>query len=308
MADAQVTYPGRMAVVGMFDGVHTGHRHLLDELKREASARGLEPLVVTFSNHPLELVRPGSAPALLTSAEEKVSLIRAAGIGRVVCVPFDDALRHTTAGDFLLRLRREHGMRALLLGFNNRFGYDAPSDFEAYRGLGESLGVEIVCATCKVADADGTVPSSTAVREALASGRMEDAAVLLGRDYELEGEVVHGRQLGRTIGFPTANIVPEAGRAVPGPGVYAACAAVDGGKYRAMVNIGRRPTVDRVGAPIRIEAHLIGLPEGTDLYGRVVRLRFGRMLRGERKFESVEALAAQLRADREAVMGREVKG
>ncbi len=120
----------------MFDGVHAGHRYLLDGLRREGLRRGLEPLALTFSNHPLEVVRPQAAPRLLTSPGEKVELIRALGIARVECIPFDEALRLTPAGDFLDMLRRRYGVEALLMGFNNRFGHDAPRDFNRYRALG----------------------------------------------------------------------------------------------------------------------------------------------------------------------------
>lgn len=282
----------------MFDGVHTGHRYLLEQLRREGERRGLEPMAVTFANHPLEVVCPERAPLLLTSPEEKTALIRAEGIERVVCLPFDEELRGTSAGDFLRLLRERYGVAAMLMGFNNRFGHDAPRDFGAYSALGVAQGVEIVPAPeYRTEGTEGTAvaPSSTAIRTALAEGRPEDAAAMLGRPYALTGRVVHGRQLGRRLGFPTANVEVAPWRRLPQTGVYAARC----GAYPAMVNIGRRPTVDAPEAPLSVEAHIIGLPEGTDLYGREVTLEFTRRLRGERRFASVEELAAQLRADRE---------
>lgn len=279
----------------MFDGVHTGHRYLLEQLRREGERRGLEPMAVTFANHPLEVVCPERAPLLLTSPEEKTALIRAEGIERVVCLPFDEELRGTAAGDFLRLLRERYGVAAMLMGFNNRFGHDAPRDFGAYSALGAAQGVEIVPAAEYRPEGTAAAPSSTAIRTALAEGRPEDAAAMLGRPYALTGRVVHGRQLGRRLGFPTANVEVAPWRRLPQTGVYAARC----GGYPAMVNIGRRPTVDAPEAPLSVEAHIIGLPEGTDLYGREVTLEFTRRLRGERRFASVEELAAQLRADRE---------
>ncbi len=286
----------------MFDGVHAGHRYLLDGLRREGLRRGLEPLALTFSNHPLEVVRPQAAPRLLTSPGEKVELIRALGIARVECIPFDEALRLTPAGDFLDMLRRRYGVEALLMGFNNRFGHDAPRDFNRYRALGAARGVEIIAADeCRLERAGapaGAVPSSTAIRRALAEGRLPEAEAMLGRRYRVTGEVVRGKQLGRTIGFPTANVDVPQWRQLPAPGVYSAMC----GDLPAMVNIGRRPTVDPAGAPLNVEAHIIGLPADADLYGRGLALDFVTYLRGERRFASVEELAAQLREDRENVM------
>lgn len=295
--DETAKAPGtaKIAAVGMFDGVHAGHRYLLDELRREGERRGLEPLAVTFSNHPLEVVCPKRAPLLLTSAAEKEALIRAEGIGEVVCLPFDEALRGTSAEDFLRLLRKGYGVEALLMGFNNRFGHDAPRDFGAYRALGAEQGVEILPATEYRPAGAAAAPSSTAIRGALAEGRVEDAAAMLGRPYAVTGRVVHGRELGRRLGFPTANVEVAPWRQLPQPGVYAARC----GGLPAMVNIGHRPTVDAPRAPLSVEAHIIGLPEGTDLYGRELTLEFARRLRGERRFGSLEELAAQLRRDRE---------
>lgn len=297
-----------VAVVGMFDGVHAGHRHLLGQLGALAAETGLRPLVITFSNHPLEVIAPERAPRLLTSADEKRRLIATALPGaRVEVMPFDDALRLTSAAGFLDMLRDRYGVRALLLGFNNRFGHDAPRDFAAYARLGREAGVQIHLATeCAGA-------SSSAVRALLAEGDAAGAAEMLGRPYTLTGHVEAGRRIGRTIGFPTANVRPDdERRLVPAPGVYACRATVgaaDGSRgtaddpagavFPAMVNIGRRPTIGE-GLDTTVEAHLIGLD--ADLYGREVTLEFVERLRAERRFDSLAALAAQLDADRAATL------
>ena len=285
----------------MFDGVHAGHRHLLGQLGALAAETGLRPLVITFSNHPLEVIAPERAPRLLTSADEKRRLIAAALPGvRVEVMPFDEGLRLTSAAGFLDMLRDRYGVRALLLGFNNRFGHDAPRDFAAYARLGREAGVEIHLATeCAGA-------SSSAVRALLAEGDAAGAAAMLGRPYTLTGHVETGRRIGRTIGFPTANVRPDdERRLVPAPGVYACRATVGtadnpaGAVFPAMVNIGRRPTIGE-GLDTTVEAHLIGLD--ADLYGREVTLEFVERLRAERRFESLAALAAQLAADRAATL------
>ncbi len=300
-------HKGRIAVVGMFDGVHSGHRALLSDLKARASERSLEPMVFTFSNHPLELIRPCAAPCLLSTAAEKVELLAREGIGVVECVPFDEAMRLTSAEGFMHMLRDRHDVRAVLLGFNNRFGHDAPASFEEYLRLGEAAGVEVLRGREFVMESDGHghPVSSSEIRRMLALGDVAAAATMLGRPYSLPGTVIHGREVGRTIGFPTANLEIPRCKAVPAPGVYAVMACVGSGNvagFPAMVNIGRRPTVDVCGAPISIEVHIIGLPGNTDLYGRTVTLGFSARIRSEQRFSSLEELSCQLAADREAAL------
>lgn len=276
----------------MFDGVHAGHRHLLGQLRDRAESAGLRPLVITFSNHPLDVIAPGRAPRLLTSADGKRRLLSEAIPGaRIEVMPFDETLRNTTAAGFLALLRERYGVRELLLGFNNRFGHDAPRDFAGYQRLGREAGVEIQLATeCAGA-------SSSAVRALLDQGDVAGAARLLGRPYSISGHVEAGRQIGRTIGFPTANVKPDdARRLVPAPGVYA-CLADN--TVPAMVNVGCRPTIAD-GLDTTIEAHLIGID--ADLYGRAMTLDFVERLRPERRFDSLDALAAQLQADRDATL------
>ena len=285
---------GRMAVVGMFDGVHLGHRFLLDALKAEASRRGLAPLVVTFSNHPLEIIAPAKAPLLLTGSDEKRALLAGEGVETVV-MPFDSRLRDTSSADFLLMLKREYGVEAMLLGFNNRFGHDAPHDFDEYCRLGRDCGVEIVQAP--EFQADGSKVSSSEIRRLVSEGEVAEASRLLGRPYSVAGTVGHGHAIGRTIGFPTANLVVDPRRLLPAEGVYAAEALLPDGERRgAVVNIGRRPTVEgNNDAPLSVEAHIIGY--SGDLYGTPLTLSFVARIRPERKFSSLAALKAGIAAD-----------
>lgn len=284
---------GFIAAVGTFDGVHRGHRFLVEQLIREAGIRGLQPMVVTFGRHPLEVVAPDRVPPQLTMPAERRALLLEAGAERVVELDFDDDMRRMSTFDFLQMLRRDYDVKALLLGFNNRIGHNPPSTLDGYRAVGREAGVDIVMA----AELPGPRVSSSVVRRQIASGMMAEAAAALGRNYSLRGTVGAGRQLGRKIGFPTANLIPaDAGLLVPEPGVYAAFVRIQGGdEYQAMVNIGHRPTVDAPEAPLTIEVHLIGF-DG-DIYGRELEIGFVGRMRPERKFPSVEALKSQLVKD-----------
>lgn len=245
---ATVSDTGSIAVVGMFDGVHAGHRHLLAHLRREAADYGLRPLVVTFANHPLEIIAPAKAPALLSSPDEKLLLLAREGV-EVEMLTFDEALRNTSTEGFLRMLRDRWNVSRMLLGFNNRFGYDAPSDFAEYQQIGRKCDIEIERGTEFSSTASQTV-SSSEIRRLILNHEIPGANALLGRRYSLVGKVAHGQAIGRTIGFPTANVVPASGRKlIPPGGVYAAEAlTTDGSRYAAMVNIGARPTICPDGA------------------------------------------------------------
>ena len=308
----------RIAVVGMFDGVHSGHRYLLDQLRLQAAERSLKPLVITFTNHPLSVIAPDKAPRLLTLPLEKAALIRREGFlgDEILLLPFDEKLRSTSAAGFLGMLRGRFDCAALLMGFNNRFGHDAPGDFASYKQLAANAGIELIQAR-ELPAREGV--SSSEIRRLIAAGEVADAAALLGRPYTLTGTVVRGKALGRTLGFPTANLHTPSTLILPAPGVYAATATIAPPlfpsivasrqasskaelSYPARVNIGSRPTVDDPGAPLSVEAHIIGLPEGTTLYDCRLTLSFVDRLRSERRFASLEALRAQLLLDRAAAL------
>lgn len=308
----------RIAVVGMFDGVHSGHRYLLDQLRLQAAERSLKPLVITFTNHPLSVIAPDKAPRLLTLPLEKAALIRREGFlgDEILLLPFDEKLRSTSAAGFLGMLRGRFDCAALLMGFNNRFGHDAPGDFASYKQLAANAGIELIQAR-ELPAREGV--SSSEIRRLIAAGEVADAAALLGRPYSLTGTIVRGKALGRTLGFPTANLHTPSTLILPAPGVYAATATIAPPlfpstvasrqasskaelSYPAMVNIGSRPTVDDPGAPLSVEAHIIGLPEGTNLYDCRLTLSFVDRLRSERRFASLEALRAQLLLDRSAAL------
>lgn len=279
------------ATIGMFDGLHAGHRYVLERLKDVAASRGLEPMVVTFANHPLTVLAPERAPLLLMPPHIKEADIKEeCGIGKVEVLDFTPELASLTARQFMNMLH-EQGVELLAMGFNNTIGSDRLKAVDA-AALGVMDVVEL--------DACPGIEhgSSTAVRSALAHGDVEEAASLLGRYFEMEGTVVEGRQLGRTIGYPTANLAIGAGLMIPAGGVYVVDAYIDEDDtpVRGILNIGFRPTVDRSDSPQQtVEVHL--LDYSGNLYEHRMRLRFLRHLRGEQRFETLEALRAQLARD-----------
>lgn len=281
--------------VGVFDGLHLGHRALLAELASEAQARGLTSVVVTFDPHPREVLSKGNdRVGILSTADERIELIGTTGVDRLLVVPFTRQFSDLTARQFIGGwLRDKVGARFLLMGYNHRFGSD---DVEpaGYVALAASEGVEARRGAA-FSLPGGVKVSSSEVRRSLSEGSVGKAAEILGRDYSFRGTVVHGDALGRSLGAPTANVEPADGRKlIPADGVYAGLVSLDGGQpRRAVVNVGTRPTVG--GADRRIEAHIIGF-EG-DIYGRQATVSFHSRLRGERKFDNVESLATQIRED-----------
>lgn len=282
----------KIVTTGTFDGVHKGHREVLDFMKERGAALGLSPAVVTFDRHPLEVISPERAPKLLMTPDDRDAALSSLGV-EVVRLAFDESLRRLTAAQWLRRMHRA-GVEEVVVGYDNTFGCDGRSlRMEDYFRLGRAEGIAVEEAPL--------LPgvSSTLVRDALAQGRVEDAARMLGRPYVLTGTVVHGRHLGHKLGFPTANVDCGSRLAIPAPGVYAADVVLPYGALRkAVVNIGSRPTVDN-GSDISVEAHIPGF--SGDLYGKTVSLRFLRRLRDEHRFGSLDELQAAIRADIEAL-------
>lgn len=285
-----------VATIGMFDGVHLGHQSLLRSLVTVARTRNERSLVITFSNHPLSVVRPDAAPRLLCTPEQKRKLLFDAGVDTISILEFTSRLRAMTAREYIRSLREEYGVDVIILGFNNSFGSDRGLSFDDYVEIGKSEGVAFIRENELIMD--GETVNSTGIRRMLEVGDVEKAARFLGREYEVCGSVVYGKQLGRTIGFPTANIEIDSGnKLVPCNGVYACRATLHGGMMLpAMVNIGHRPTVDSADSKISIEAHIIGLSD--KLYGEKISLSFCHFLRHEQKFNSLTALQSQLEEDK----------
>jgi riboflavin kinase/FMN adenylyltransferase len=266
----------RRIAVGEFDGVHLGHRAVIAG----------SDTVLTFEPHPLVVVRPEAAPRLLTSLEVKIELISELGVQELVVIPFDQGFAHQSPQEFVEHVLVDQlGAEHVSVGENFRFGHRAAGDTAmlAADGRFETRVVPLV-------EADGEVISSSRIRALVAGGDVESAARLLGARFRLRGEVVSGDRRGRTLGFPTANIVPDELLVCPGHGVYAARI----GARPAAVNVGVRPTFG-TGRAVLVEAFLLDF-DG-DLYGEVLTVEFVARLRGERRFDSVETLVEQMRRD-----------
>lgn len=298
--DSQGATKGFCAAIGFFDGVHRGHLHLIEQVKREAAQRGLAPIVITFEEHPrLALTGTRYWPELLTTNDEKLRLLKAAGLAGCVMLHFDLKMSMLTSAEFMdLILRRELGVKCLVVGYDHHFGSDLSSGFKDYVREGQELGIDVVRGRV-FEDGDLRI-SSSAARRFLTGGNVEMARACLGRPYLLEGSVVEGHHAGTLMGYPTANLRPDcAEQIVPGRGVYAAHAEVEGFTYLAMVNIGWRPTLDN-GNDRTIEAHLLDYHDG-DLYGAHLGLTFYRRIRDEHRFNSIEELQARLAIDADTV-------
>jgi riboflavin kinase / FMN adenylyltransferase len=272
--------PRRLAV-GEFDGVHIGHREVI---------RGANS-VLTFEPHPRTVVAPESAPKLLTTLEQKADLIAALGVEELIVIPFDGSFAAQSAQAFVDGVLVEQlDARHVSVGENFRFGHRAQGDAALLR---EQDGFET--RVVDLVELDGEIVSSTHIRGLVATGAVGDAARLLGAPFGMRGNVAHGDKRGRTLGFPTANLVPDPRHAVPDHGIYACRASVPGvGEWTAAVSIGVRPTFV-TGRGLLVEAFLLDF-EG-DIYGRELRLDFLERLRGERRFDSVEALVEQMGRD-----------
>lgn len=294
---------GQIATIGFFDGVHKGHRYLFKQLNEEAAVRGLKPLIVTFEEHPRTVLQSDYIPKLLSTKEERKALLSA--YGEVVMLRFS-TIRDLTAEQFMIRLKEEYGVEVLLMGYDHRFGSDGLCNPEDYCRVGAKQGIEVL----RMEEyQDGTQHvSSTEIRTALEKGDVERAKELLGRPYALFGKVVHGKGLGRTIGFPTANIEPEEpNKIIPMAGVYEV--KVKG--ERSLVNgewslvIGDCSlengdcslvkgicNIDSQGV---IEVHLLGYKG--NLYGQNLTIQFMQFIRKERQFHSLDELQQQIKAD-----------
>lgn len=287
------------ATIGFFDGVHRGHQFMIDSLTTMAHAQGRQSLVITFDRHPRQVVHADYVPQLITTTDEKLQLLHATAADRIEMLHFDTQMAQLSAYEFMRQvLHEKYGVAMLLTGYDNRFGHNRAEGFADYVRYGEEMGMKVLQNT--PIDIDGLRVSSSLIRRLIVEGNITEASNCMGHPYSITGSVAHGFQEGRRIGFPTANIVPEsAEKLVPGNGVYATRVSVEGGEWMpAMLNIGTNPTFQR--QQTTIEAHIIDF-EG-DIYGRKVRVEFGRKLRDEQRFESVEALQKQLEADKKEVL------
>lgn len=289
---------GCVVTIGFFDGLHLGHQMLIGEVRRLAAERGARTAVVTFDHHPAAVVRQKSAPKLLTNLEQRLELLASTGVDYTLVIPFDEQRSHESPEDFidsvLVGCLRS---RAVVVGSDFHFGYQRRGNVQLMTEIGAKVGFEVEGVPLVASGTAGVrAVSSTAVREALIAGDLENANRMLGRAHEVTGVVEKGDQRGRELGFPTANVTVAADRCLPSEGIYAGWyQRPDGSRLRAAISLGRRPTFYQDGGPLRLEAYLLDF--SGDLYGEQARVSFVKRLRGEEHFASVEALIEQMHQD-----------
>jgi riboflavin kinase/FMN adenylyltransferase len=293
-------WPGERSVItiGAYDGVHRGHQAVIAQVRELAAATGARSVVVTFDRHPATIVRPESAPKLLTGPDQRLELLAATGVDATVVVPFDEAQAQEPPASFVERvLVGALATETIVVGEDFHFGRGREGNVSLLRELGSIHDFEVVpLDLLPRADGVDEPVSSTAIRRALAGGAVEVAGEMLGRPFEVRGDVVTGDQRGRLLGFPTANVEVSNRICLPADGVYAGWyQRPDGERYPCAINLGRRPTFYEHADSSLLEAHLIDF-DG-DLYGERAQVCFVGFLRSERKFDGIDALVAQLRHD-----------
>ncbi len=286
--------------IGTFDGVHKGHRAILKEVVTHARNVNGESVLITFEPHPRKLLFPDQPLGIITPLAEKLQLITDTGIRHVVVAPFTLDFARLSAGeyirDFLVNLFHPH---TIIIGYDHRFGNDRKGDIKLLEDFSKDYQYELIEIPAQLIDEAAV--SSTKIRNAITGGRLEDATQMLGRTYSIKGTVMHGKKLGRIIGYPTANLQPaDPDQIIPAIGVYAIKAIHDGITYGGMLSIGYNPTVTD-NHDIKIEANLFNFDQ--DIYGQTLEIQFIKKIREEQKFDSIEALKDQLNRDKVETLG-----
>ena len=287
-----------VATIGFFDGVHRGHRYLIEQVCAVAAGRGLASSVVTFPVHPRKVMQADYHPKLLTTCDEKVSLLAKTGVDYCMMLDFTPEIARLSAREFMSILKDRYQIQALVVGYDHRFGHNRAEGFEEYVKYGKDLGIEIIHAPEFVTDL-GPV-SSSIIRKYLLQGDVCTANRLLSYPYTLHGNVVKGFQVGRKIGFPTANLnIDYPDKLIPANGVYAVRIGIPDGKhYGGMLNIGHRPTLNRPN-DYSIEVNIFDFSE--DLYGKTLSVELIEYVRTEKTFADIKALQSQLVKDKETI-------
>ena len=288
-----------VATIGFFDGVHRGHRFLINNVVKEAASRGLQSTVVTFDRHPRQVLGSDFQPRLLSTNEEKMLLLSKTGVERCVMLPFSEQMAQMTACDFMKKILRDRlGVQVLIIGYDNRFGHNRSEGFDDYVRYGREMGIEVMSAQSFLLH--GINVSSSVIRSFLQEGEIEMAENCLGYPYFFTGKVVKGFRVGHELGFPTANIEQDNMlKMIPSPCVYAVKVRIEGTVElkHAMMNIGTRPTFN--GTQQTLEVHILNFND--DIYGKMISVAFVHKLRNERQFPSKEALSEQLVKDAQMV-------
>lgn len=290
----------RVATIGFFDGVHRGHCCLIEQVCKAAALRGMESSVVTFPAHPRQVMNPAFSPQLLTTCEEKLLLLGQTGIDSCLMLPFTPQLASLTACRFMQLLAGQYGVRALVIGYDHRFGHNRSEGFDDYLRYGRELDMEVIQA--EPLHCGDAVPhvSSSHIRQLLQQGDVVQAASLLGYRYFLQGTVEEGYQVGRTLGYPTANLqLTDSFKLIPANGVYAVRVTVDEAQtYDGMLCIGHRPTLHN-GTHQSIEVHLFDFTG--NLYHHTLRIEFVQYTRSERQFSSLDELRQRMALDEQEI-------
>lgn len=290
----------QVATIGFFDGVHRGHRYLIDQMITVAKEAGMESMVITFDRHPRQVLHSDYLPQMLSTFEEKKALLENTPADHIEILTFDEQLAALSAHDFMKEVLRERlNVCKLVIGYDNRFGHNRSEGFEDYVRYGQELGIEVIQAM-PLSEPDKEAISSSYIRACLLVGNVWGANEALGYAYSLTGRVIEGFHEGRKIGFPTANLnTDETGKLVPASGVYAVHVQLENEQHLrlAMMNIGTRPTYD--GHMQTLEVHIFDF--NGDIYGQQLRVVFDRRIRNEMKFSSPQELAIQLEKDKEEV-------
>ena len=285
---------GIAATIGMFDGVHLGHRCVLSYLKELATARGLQTGVITFSQHPQHVLHPNGDLRMLMTLEEKLAALAETGIDYAIVLNFNMELAKLSAREFLQFIKRQFSVNLLIVGYDHHFGHDRNLNFPDYQRIGAEIGVEVM--QTPELDCELGHISSSVIRKLIDAGEVEKATERLSKPFKFAGEVVRGLQNGRKINFPTANIdLFDKTIIVPANGVYAVWVYLDGKTYGGMLNIGVRPTIDDSGKK-SIEVNIFDFDE--DIYGHSIEVAVVKKLRDERKMNGLEGLKTQLAIDK----------
>lgn len=292
LSDKQKLNVQTIATIGFFDGVHIGHRFLLSELKTIGQKKRLESLVISFNNSPQNSLHPEKNIKYLSTPLEKTQLLSDFGISNCLMLDFDKKIAQQDAETFLMWLKEMYSVKILLIGHDHRFGNDKISTFETYQKLGEKLNIEIT--KCTKFEDNGKQVSSSIIRSLISNGDIKLANQLLDYTYSITGKVIHGNKIGRTIGFPTANLKINSEKIIPKNGVYIVETCINNQIYKGLLNIGTRPTVD--GNTQTIETHLIDFNK--DIYDEKITLYIKKRLRDEIKFSSITELQQQIEIDR----------
>jgi riboflavin kinase/FMN adenylyltransferase len=289
--------PECAATIGVFEGVHAGHRQVIRQMMDEAQQHGYKSMVITFDKLPQQLFVPGFQPQLITTLDEKIQLLEELGIDYLVVLPFDMQIAQLTAREFMTQILHEHlNVKALCIGYDNQFGRGRMETFDDYVEYGKALGMRVFKAIEVQFEGFDVPVSSSLIRHMIAEeGKVFEASQMLKHYYKLTGSVVAGEHIGTGLGYPTANVVPDnAEKLIPADGVYAVWASIEGGEpMQAMMNIGKRPTFD--GKQRTLEVHIFDF-EG-DLYGKQIAVSFAHIVRYERYFSSAEELKRQIKKD-----------